>query len=368
MFAPRYLKEGRIVAKNAAKMLRYKRDILSEEDYAPLQAAVTELETACRKRDREQVAAALKTVEERFQKKFPPRADSAWRENVEVFVVAIVIAVAVRSYFLQPFTIPTGSMQPTLNGILAHPTVKEPPNLLGRIAQFAWLGRAWINVVSEEDDRIIGISEKPFLRFFTFTRIQCEKQSLRAYGPVRVLASTFDLRPGRPLAKGEIVARGYLDTGDHVFVDKLSYHFVGPHRGNVFVFKTTGINRIERMFGPNEGSQYYIKRLAGMPGDQLRIDPPRLFHNGQPAVEEGFQRVGTATDGYQGYSNGPPSFQFLTSPLSTFAVPEQSYFALGDNSYASLDSRDWGTVPEQNLVGRGLFVYWPFTRHWGLID
>jgi signal peptidase I len=48
-------------------------------------------------------------------------------------------------------------------------------------------------------------------------------------------------------------------------------------------------------------------------------------------------------------------------------VPDHSYFAMGDNSYNSFDSRYWGPVPEPNLVGRGLFVYWPFTWHWGLI-
>jgi signal peptidase I len=48
-------------------------------------------------------------------------------------------------------------------------------------------------------------------------------------------------------------------------------------------------------------------------------------------------------------------------------VPKDGYFAMGDNSYNSYDSRYWGPVPQENLVGRGLFVYWPFNRHWGLI-
>jgi len=48
-------------------------------------------------------------------------------------------------------------------------------------------------------------------------------------------------------------------------------------------------------------------------------------------------------------------------------VPKHGYFALGDNSNNSYDSRYWGPVPEENLVGRGLFVYWPFNSHWGLI-
>ena len=86
--------------------------------------------------------------------------------------------------------------------------------------------------------------------------------------------------------------------------------------------------------------------------------------NGKPAEGFGFQRVMRAQDGYRGYSNDP-RFQYLCSPELEFQVPLKSYFAMGDNSYNSSDSRAWGRVPAENLVGRGLFVYWPFSRHWG---
>jgi signal peptidase I len=73
-----------------------------------------------------------------------------------------------------------------------------------------------------------------------------------------------------------------------------------------------------------------------------------------------------AGSGYRGYSNYP-GFLYLSTPGETFTVPPKSYFALGDNSYNSSDSRAWGRVPEDNVVGRGLFVYWPFGPHWGFI-
>ena len=74
----------------------------------------------------------------------------------------------------------------------------------------------------------------------------------------------------------------------------------------------------------------------------------------------------TLQHGYRGYSNtvGPR----LVSPEDTFTVPADGYFALGDNSFNSRDSRAFGIVPAGNVVGRGLFVYWPFTRHWGPIN
>jgi signal peptidase I len=60
--------------------------------------------------------------------------------------------------------------------------------------------------------------------------------------------------------------------------------------------------------------------------------------------------------------------KLLGAPEETFAVPPRNYFALGDNSFHSSDSRDWGTVPQQNIMGHGVFVYWPFASHWGFIQ
>jgi signal peptidase I len=77
---------------------------------------------------------------------------------------------------------------------------------------------------------------------------------------------------------------------------------------------------------------------------------------------------------YQGYSNppladiaNPNGALYLTDPGATYAVPAGHYFAMGDNSYNSSDSRYWGPVPQENLMGRGLFVYWPFLPHWGFV-
>ena len=99
------------------------------------------------------------------------------------------------------------------------------------------------------------------------------------------------MQPGRIYRKDETIARGYVQTGDQVFVDKMSYNFVNPRRGDVFVFKTNGIRRIEVGLPPGIESQHYIKRLAGIPGDTLRIDSPFLFLNGRQAFERVFQRV-----------------------------------------------------------------------------
>lgn len=253
-------------------------------------------------------------------------------------------------------------MQPTLNGIIGHPSAEPPPNFLRQIAEFVVLGRNYINVVSAEDDQLLEIVPRKVGFFFAFSRLVFERQSFLVYAAPDTLRQDFNIFPGRVFHRGEIVARGAIDTGDQVFVDKFSYNFVKPHNGDVFVFRTNNIPGIHE--DPVAGAPFYIKRLAGLPGDTLRIDPPFLYINDRKAQGYGFERVMSARPPYRGYALGR---DLLSKPDQTFTVPSNGYFAMGDNSYNSYDSRYWGVVPAENLVGRGLFVYWPFHPHWGLI-
>jgi signal peptidase I len=253
-------------------------------------------------------------------------------------------------------------MQPTLNGIIGHPSAAPAPNILRQIGEFFVLGRNYINVVASEDETVREVVEQKYLFFFTWSRIITDRGTHRVYAPEATLAHDFQVSTGARYKRGQVIARGYIDTGDQVFVDKFSYNFVRPHRADVFVFRTKHIPMIPE--DPQTGAPYFIKRLAGLPGDRLRIDPPLLYINDEQPKEFGFQRVMQAKPPYRGYTVGR---QYLAKATQPFTVPPHSYFALGDNSYFSFDSRYWGPVPEENLVGRGLWVYWPFSRHWGLI-
>ena len=362
MFTPRYLKHGRLLVRHAEKLLRYRKDVLSEVTMADLETQIGKVRKALSDRDERAVKEESERLHALYLQHMPTPRDSAWRENVEVILVAIVVAVGIRSYFLQPFKIPTGSMQPTLNGIIGHPTTSPAPNVLRQIGEFFVLGRNYINVVSAADDQVQQVVPKKFGFFFTFSRIICTQQSFLVYASPETLRQDFKVLPGNHYKPGDIIARGAVDTGDQVFVDKFSYNFVKPHRGNVFVFRTNNIPGIPD--DPETGAPFYIKRLGGIPGDNLRVESPRLYVNGKLAEEFGFARVMSAKPPYRGYA---PGRDYLADPSKTYTVPARSYFAMGDNSYNSYDSRWWGPVPEENLVGRGLLVYWPFNRHWGLI-
>lgn len=366
LFTPRHIKEGKQYRHALKRLIHYKEDILSAKDLQTLRDLLGKMQDALKSRKRESIYAVRDEIEKSVGKIAPPQKDAGWRENVEVFLVAIVIAAGVRAYVLQPFKIPTGSMQPTLYGITSQVMETPPPNLLVRAFELVWLGRHYVDLVAKEDDVVVNMQEKTYLNFFTFTTISGNRRNYTLFAPFRQLVEDFQIHKGRVYKKGEAIARGYIQTGDQVFVDKVSYNFLPPQRGDVFVFKTTGIHRIEMEFPPGVESQHYIKRLAGLPGDTLRIAAPNLFIDGKKADQRVFQRVMSQENGYRGYSN-MSQFPYLSSPEDTFIVPPKSYFALGDNSYFSKDSRDFGAVPEKNVAGRGLFVYWPFSKRWGLI-
>src|SRR5438874_7975067 len=176
MFTPRYVKHSKLLLRHAQKYLRYKRDILETAIYDAIGADIRRLQAALRQRDRKQIEGRAEELDAKLHQLTPVTWESHWRENCEVILVAIVGAVGIRSYFLQPFKIPTGSMQPTLNGIIGRPMTAEPPNILQQVAEFVLRGRNYINVVSGQDDQLLEIVPRKVAFFFTFSRIKCRYQ------------------------------------------------------------------------------------------------------------------------------------------------------------------------------------------------
>lgn len=385
MFTPKYVKESRMLLKGVRKFLNYKRDILPPKKLAEIEEQFAAFSEAVKAKDREKIEEEGRGITRLCEKAVPAPGNMGIRENVEVFFVAIVIALGIRAYFLQPFKIPTGSMQPTLNGIIATPledVKKASPNLFKRGAGLVLRGRNYVDVVAKKDFTVTRIHQVDKFKFFSFTYIEREGglRPIKIWSPLRQAVEDLGLGAalgggsfsqdqtefvgiqGRKISAGTVLARGYVDTGDQVLVDKFSYHFRRPRRGEVFVFTTKGIDLIK--VDPRMGSQHYIKRLGAVPGDTLEIKEPKLFINGEEAKEKGFQRVMSQKDGYRGYQVDRHARH---RNLNKVTLGEKEYMALGDNSFNSFDSRGWGTVPQRNLVGPALVVYWPFISNWGKI-
>ncbi len=382
-------KEGFALIKGVRKFLRYNDDLIPGEKKAEIAQKQAEFleglqDTSRKRKDLEALAGDLTETCKKSVRDYHP---SAWKENIEVIFVAVVIAMGIRAYFIQQFKIPTGSMQPTLNGIIAYPTREmgnaeaeryapddyEKPGFFGVVRDQVWYGRSHVEWIAEEDDALIFDQNHVYgkTRFLFFPRTYLRTRNGTVYSApgtesrirsllnANLIASAGGSRIV-PVKAGDVIARGFVDTGDQLVVNKFVYHWKKPKRGEVFVFDTQNIGFIQaRLDDPRQGSQHYIKRLCGVPGDTLRIEPPMLLVNGEVARESGIQRVMSQEGYYTGYT---------LQGTGQVSLPEKSYWALGDNSANSSDSRTWGAVPEPNIVGRAAFVYYPFGHHFGTVD
>lgn len=408
----------------AERVFHFRRDLLAPAQLDELNARRGELRALVKERaGAEKLKLGIERLEEILRRTggsvYPK---TALVENVEFFLVAAIVILGIRTYFVQPFKIPTNSMWPTYNGMTAevYKTPAEEPNALSVAARSvvfgAWPhrldapsdgeiliplggpqsrglvssrtvpGRTWLVIPTDVREYTIFVGERPVtvkLPYdFDFDWVIYDAFLNRGaqYSPESMKAEVARLlseqprvvrtiggyqqqcvRVGKPVRGGERILAFDQLTGDQLLVDRVSYHFVRPEVGSGFVFRTGNIPGIAR----DMGDQYYIKRLVGTPGDQLEIRAPGLWRNGKPiegsvAFDSNAKRVG----GYLGYQHPPVMDGFLKSG-EILNIPPNKFFAMGDNSGNSADSRYWGFVPGPDVVGRPIFVYFPFNRHWG---
>jgi signal peptidase I len=171
-------------------------------------------------------------------------------------------------------------------------------------------------------------------------------------------------------------------TGDHLIVDKLSYsppgslsRFLLPYtevkRGDIIVFKF-----------PPDPRQMYVKRVMGVPGDRIKVVDKKVVLNGKTLTEPYTQHIDPAEMPYRdnfpdtplgAHSEHMPRVNEMLSHVDKatgeLVVPAGSYFAMGDNRDNSLDSRYWGWVPRENIMGKPTIIFWSYeTTTENLVD
>ncbi len=290
---------------------------------------------------------------------YPTRPRAKVREYVEILVVAVTIAMSFRTYFVQPFRIPTGSMQPTLSGITVEERDQSYPFPLNAV-RLALFGERYVEIRAPMSGVVQGIHNIDSSRF----AIQIGDMLTRPIPrnmPVHVSRGSL-------VRRDQVVASGLVRSGDHIFVNKVKYNFMRPDRGDIFVFHTEGLDHPQVQI-----DSYYIKRLVGLPGEEVSIMPPYLIIDGERVTSPSvFHRQVYAEDeGYRGYlfpSRRNSDSLVLGSPRDRVRLGPTEYFPLGDYTRQSLDGRYFGAVEQESIVGPAFMVYWPLGRRWGLVD
>jgi signal peptidase I len=380
-FFSKSIREATDLCKQARKILNHQRDILAPQALENITKALDEAEDGIRKGLPPALLAdktdALKDAADKW---FKPYRNAGIRENIEVFLVVVAVAMAFRTFILQPFKIPTGSMQPTLYGVTvedyAHPP-KPLPGLAQRIYQGIVGGIFYHELMAEDDGQIVDVSEPiRFLGLFSRTKVAVQYVHAATpkildlwFTPADGIRGKLDFSPAnRFFRKGDPILRFQETAGDHLFVDRVSYNFRKPARGDIIVFATKG-TAIEHQ------DQFYIKRLVALPGETVSIgDDSHLVIDGRrlDANEPGFENVYTIGSGfgdwrYRGHLNGKNmrGVELFPDAQAKQTLRDDQYFAMGDNTANSADSRMWGPVPVQNVIGRSFFIYWPIINRDG---
>lgn len=368
-------KECREIVRRLKHYLLVNDDIIDDDGREKLLAVIEKLQDV-NKDNIDAMKAAIADCDVKLAKLMPKKSFPILREWADIIAVAMCVAFGVRALFLQPFKIPTSSMQPTLFGI--HYIDKQAPagppipeNMPG-IADYCVYAAEKAEAKTERGGLlgpVLGSFTKYLLLPWTRFTIGDETHDLPG-APTKV--ADYAIKGQSEFKPGQTLCDGWLALGDHLFVNRFSHHFKELERGDIIVFNTEGI------IGPDgvpltERGYYYVKRLVGLPGDTIAYRDGMLYIKPEnepefkPVTEfgEAFEKIYSFQGGYHGYT---PYALFSGEKGMIFTIPEDRYFALGDNSAHSSDSRYWGFVPRANIVGTAFIVFWPYSRRWGLAD
>lgn len=364
------------------RLANEQRDLLSPDALAALAQAQQSLAEALRRRERNSVLQPLmENLVAAAEKWLLPYASSTVRENIKEFFIASALILSITTFFLQLTKIPTGSMQPTLFGITSENLLRSSeriPSPLGRVFDYVWRGVSYHSLIATTDGQLSEIEPpRRIVPFVKKQRLLIGNEWHDLWFPPEDLDRRASLHLGQYFRKGDDVLKLKVVTGDHLLVDRFSFNFRRPHRGEIIVFKTRGI----KFPDGGDQDQLYIKRLVALGGERVRIsDDQHLVIDGQQldAATPLFENVYTfksppEPNHYFGHVNQSVARRWTPSNVAPqflnqsdeLAVPPNHYLAMGDNTLNSRDSREWGALPQENVIGKCWFVYWPFTERFG---
>ena len=418
-------KQSKELISLAQKVIAYRKDLLPDQAQQQISQATDQLATAIREQgsSAEQIEAQHQALGRLLQEHGGMLYGKGFFGSlVEDLLVAVIVIIGIRSFFFQPFIIPTNSMYPTYSGMnsivyaadetpsaamrllnkvrlgSSHYAVKasqagtveipffsHAPNSLDYrirsqqgglvryqiVAARKWFGllptqkRAYTLYVDGQAVQLqvpldFNLDDVIRRRFFPDApNLADALHNLHRSGALNLAQSKPLLRTDQTVAAGQPVLAFDITLGDALFVDRLSYHFKRPQVGDPFVFRTRNIPGIE-----GGVDKYYIKRIGGAGGESIEIKEGAIYADGKLRDEvPAFVKNANKEGDYEGYLNLK-----LLAKGQELHLPEDKFIALGDNSDNSLDSRSWGFVPDRSVIGKAIFIYYPFTQRWGVAE
>lgn len=423
LFSNKTKKAAKDFIAEAEKVYNYRRDVMPKEAEAKmleLLDEVTEL-FADGKADTPQFQKSRDALEALMQKYggkiYPMNTISDW---VDTIVVAGILAIGIRSFFLQPFKIPTNSMYPSFYGMTSrvYKADESAPNFAQKFVSAVKLGASNYALSAPRDGEVLLEINRPEIAqqkggIFNFNFIQNRKYFglwpsyereysfvtggeeikisvpadfnldsviTQAYPEAGVKRENLIEYLNKAASSGKVVQRdgkiflklGDFKRGDRIinfdilggdmlFVDRFTYNFRKPKVGEPIVFLTKYCEGMTLRNGGIPDDKYYIKRLVGESGDTLDVRGTTLYRNGKPVEgSPAFAKNAAKYGDYCGYvADG------ALADGAKVQISPRTYYAMGDNSENSLDSRYWGEVPERAVVGKSLIIFYPFTSRWG---
>jgi signal peptidase I len=415
----------------AGKVWHFRRDRLNSKESAELVARTEELRKLLRERaDAAKLKLGIESLENvlgRTGGAIYPKTSLV--ENVEFFLVAAIVILGIRTYFIQPFKIPTNSMWPSYYGMTAEnlPPDAPAPNAAERLFRFLAFGAIRQTMIAPCDGeitvpifvrtdgtKIVAYTKRSGRSWLVFPA-QVKEYTLYVNGEPATLQVPADFNgfddvvfntyfPNREAVEAQIqrsvqantaeIARQQFDENQRVEIETLRVPIGKTVRagqpivrfdiltGDQLFVDRVSYNFVRPAVGQGfvfrtdhipdimreYGAQYYIKRLIGVPGDRIEIREPMIYRNGAPITgSKAFALNAGRVGFYRGYFNASheEGRYRMLFKGETITVPPDGYLALGDNSRDSFDGRFWGFVPAKDVVGRPLFIYYPLTRRWG---
>jgi signal peptidase I len=380
-FLSRTVRQAIDMCRQVRKLAAAQRDLLPAFALDQMAAAVAKLRQTCVTGERKAVESSMAELESVANRLLKPYPAARWRENVEVLLVTGAVVLAIRTFFFQPMAIPSGSAQPTLWGITSDNLKNAPgaslPGGLKRIIESWWSGVHYYHVVAKHASELTQIDPpRLVLPFVKRQTIWLDREPYTIWFPPDELVARAGLFSGQRFEAGEDVVKLRVVSGDHLFVNRMVYNFRKPHRGDIIVFQSHGIPGLIP-------DTHYIKRLVALGGERVRVGNDRhLVIDGTKldSSTPGFENVygfnpkkPPRRDQFSGHVNDLIARQVLGGSIAPLFPDERSemrvrprhLLAFGDNTMNSKDGRDWGDFPEEKVVGKASFVFWPISDRFG---